>query len=63
MPEHDLGTRLQALTLLEHGVPQATVTTITGISKTQVYALREAAMRRVRITRKMPGKASPLEVE
>jgi transposase len=46
MPEHDLGTRLQALTLLEHGVPQATVTTITGISKTQVYALRKAAIQR-----------------
>jgi transposase len=46
MAPHDLGTRLQALALLEHGIPHATITTITGISTTAIFAIRRRAISR-----------------
>ena len=46
MAPHDIGTRLQALTLLEHGIPHATVTSITGMSTTAIFALQQRAIER-----------------
>jgi hypothetical protein len=43
---HDIGTRLQALTLLEIKVPIATITEITGISKSSITLLRRNAIAR-----------------
>jgi len=43
---HDPGTRLQALTLLEFGVPHTTITIITGIPKASIYSLRKRAIKR-----------------
>jgi transposase len=43
---HDLGTRVQALTLLEARCPIANITQITGISKASIYRLRKIAVQR-----------------
>jgi transposase len=43
---HDLGTRLQALTLLENKTSVPIITKITGVSKSQVYGLRQQAIAR-----------------
>lgn len=42
----DLGTRIQALSLLEYGVHWEKVVEITGVSKTAVYRLRSTAIAR-----------------
>ncbi|RFU29456.1 hypothetical protein B7463_g6902, partial [Scytalidium lignicola] len=43
---HDLGTRVQALALLEASVPQPEITAITGIAKSSLYSLRRNAINR-----------------
>ena len=43
---HDLGTRLQALTLFEGNVPIPRITEITGISKAQIYSIKKTALQR-----------------
>ena len=43
---HEVGTRLQALALIEAGVAQKTVTAITGISRTTIKRLQEKAKER-----------------
>lgn len=43
---HDVGTRLQALALLEMSIPVATICDITGISESAIYRLRTNAKTR-----------------
>ena len=43
---HDVGTRLQALALLEMSIPVATIYDITGISESAIYRLRANAKTR-----------------
>ena len=43
---HDIGTRVQALSLFENKVPIPEITQITGVSQAQIYALRRTAVRR-----------------
>jgi hypothetical protein len=45
-PRHSIGSRVQALSLLEYGVPHHHITTLTEISKTRIYALRDLAIKR-----------------
>ena len=44
--QNDIGTRIQALTLLENKFPIAQITEITGVSKSQVYSYRRTAIQR-----------------
>ncbi|KAL9606861.1 MAG: hypothetical protein Q9167_008147, partial [Letrouitia subvulpina] len=43
---HDLGTRIQALSLAEYGLPHQTVTAITGVSRWGISRLRKQAIER-----------------
>ncbi len=45
-PKHSIGARIQAVTFLELGIPHLVITAKTGISKSQVYRLREKAISR-----------------
>ena len=44
--QNDIGTRIQALTLLENKFPIAQITEITSVSKSQVYSYRRTAIKR-----------------
>jgi transposase len=44
--QHDLGTRIQALTLLEAATGVPRITQLTGISKSAIYRLRSTAILR-----------------
>ena len=44
--QHDLGTRIQALTLLEAATGVPWITQLTGISKSAIYRLRSTAIAR-----------------
>ena len=44
--KHTIGARIQALTLLEFGVPHFQIIAITKISKSQIYRLKEKALLR-----------------
>jgi hypothetical protein len=41
---HSVGARIQAITLLELNIPHLEITAQTGISKAQIYSLREKAI-------------------
>src|SRR5450432_1046824 len=43
---HSIGARIQAITLLEIGIPHWDIKAKTGISKSQVYRLRNKAINR-----------------
>lgn len=43
---HDVGTRLQALCLLENKIPITEIISITGISKPSIYSIRKTAIAR-----------------
>lgn len=43
---HDVGTRLQALCMLEYGLPIAQIIADTGMSSSSVYRLRDNAIKR-----------------
>jgi hypothetical protein len=43
-PRHSIGARIQAVTFLDLKIPQPEITTRTGISKSQIYALRTKAI-------------------
>ena len=45
-PRHSIGARIQAVTFLDLKIPQPEITTRTGISKSQIYALRTKAIAR-----------------
>ena len=44
--QHDVGTRLQALALLENDIPVTRIIEITGISKPSIYGFRKTAISR-----------------
>jgi hypothetical protein len=44
--KHSIGARIQAITFLELGLPHFQITAKTGISKAQIYKLREKALSR-----------------
>ena len=45
-PKHSIGARIQAITFLELNIPHFEITAKTGISKAQIYKLREKALSR-----------------
>jgi hypothetical protein len=45
-PKHGIGARIQAITLLELNIPHFEITSRTGISKAQIYKLRDKAISR-----------------
>jgi hypothetical protein len=45
-PKHDIGTRVQALSLFEHGVPILQIVAITIVSQSSIYRLRAIAISR-----------------
>jgi transposase len=40
---HDVGSRIQALTLIEFGIHHSVVTALTNVSKSRIYSLRQQA--------------------
>ena len=45
-PKHSIGARIQAVTFLELGIPHLEITKRTGISKAQIYKIRDQAISR-----------------
>jgi hypothetical protein len=45
-PKHNIGTRIQAVTFLELGIPHLEITRKTGVSKAQLYKLQDKALSR-----------------
>ena len=45
-PKHSIGARIQAVTFLNLGIPHAEITKNTGISKAQLYKIRDKAISR-----------------
>src|SRR5271156_3981892 len=43
-PKHIIGARIQAISFLELNIPNFEITTKTGISKAQIYKLRDKAV-------------------
>jgi hypothetical protein len=43
-PKHSIGARIQAVTFLELNIPHLEITARTGISKAQLYKLRNKAI-------------------
>jgi hypothetical protein len=44
--KHSIGARIQAITFLELNIPHFEITSRTGISKAQIYKLRDKAISR-----------------
>lgn len=44
--KHDIAVRIQALALVEEGIPTKRVTEITGLSRKTIYNLRKKACER-----------------
>ena len=45
-PKHSIGARIQAVTFLDLGIPHLEITKRTGISKVQIYKIRDKAISR-----------------